>query len=72
MEEILTRREEKRKRKQQDKGIVDFIMVQRQFWEDLRIWINEMDENFNEETCINMLLQMSGNQKLEGMPQSGC
>lgn len=96
------RKAEKRKKKQKDKGIVDFMMVQQHFWKDLRVWINEMndprnesyttytqadlvfmgilknvcsqesmremDENFNEETCIDTLSVMSGNQKLEEMP----
>lgn len=96
------RKAEKRKKKQRDKGIVDFMMVQQHFWKDLRVWINEMndprnesyttytqadlvfmgilknvcsqesmremDENFNEETCIDTLSVMSGNQKLEEMP----
>ena len=30
--------------------------------------MREMEENFNEETCINTLSQMSGNRKLEEMP----
>lgn len=93
---------DKRKNKQQDKGIVDFMMVQQHFWKDLKVWLNEMedprnksyitytqadlvfmgilknvcsqksmremDENFNEETCIATLSQMSGNSKLEEMP----
>lgn len=92
---------EKRKKKQQDKGIVDFMMVQQHFWKDLRVWINEMDdprnqsyttytqtdlvfmgilknvcsqesmremdENFNEETCIDTLSIMSGERNLEEM-----
>ena len=96
------RKAEKRKKKQQDKGIVDFMMVQQHFWKDLKVWLNEMDdprnesyitytqadlvfmgilknvcsqesmremdESFNEETCIATLSRMSGNRKLQEMP----
>ena len=96
------RKAEKRKKKQRDKGIVDFMMVQQHFWKELKVWLNEMDdprnesyitytqadlvlmgilknvcsqesmrqmdENFNEETCIATLSRMSGNTRLKEMP----
>lgn len=96
------KKEEKRKIKEKDRGIVDFIRLQQHFWKDLNIWINEMadprnpsyitytqadlvfmgilknvcaqesmremDENFNEETCIGTLSQMSGDRTLKEMP----
>lgn len=96
------KKEEKRKIKEKDRGIVDFIRLQQHFWKDLNIWINEMadprnpsyitytqadlvfmgilknvcaqesmremDENFNEETCIDTLSQISGDRTLKEMP----
>lgn len=96
------KKEEKRKIKEKDRGIVDFIKLQQHFWKDLNIWINEMadprnpsyitytqadlvfmgilknvcaqesmremDENFNEETCIDTLSQISGDRTLKEMP----
>lgn len=96
------RKREKRNRKKQDRGIVDFMMVTNHFFHSLREWIMEMDdprnqsyitytqadlgymailknvcgqhsmremeENFNEETCIETLRIMSGNRHLEEMP----
>ena len=96
------KKEEKRKIKEKDRGIVDFIRLQQHFWKDLNIWINEMadprnpsyitytqadlvfmgilknvcaqesmremDENFNEETCIGTLSQISGDRTLKEMP----
>ena len=38
---------QKRKLKEQDKGIVGFIMLQQHFWKDLNIWINEMTDPRN-------------------------
>lgn len=95
-------KEEKRKHKKRDRGIVDFMMVMNHFFHSLREWILEMDdprnqsyikytqadlgymailknvcgqhsmremeENFNKETCIDMLRIMSGHQTLEEMP----
>ena len=97
----MTKRE-KRERKKQDQGIVDFMMVVNHFFHSLKEWILEMDdprnqsyttytradlgymailknvcgqysmremeENFNEENCIDILRIMSGNRKLEEMP----
>lgn len=96
------RKKEKRERKKQDRGIVDFMMVTNHFFHSLKEWIGEMtdprnqsyttytqadlnymailknvcgqhsmremEENFNQETCIDTLRLMSGNQKLEEMP----
>ncbi|MDE6852502.1 MAG: transposase family protein [Lachnospiraceae bacterium] len=44
----MIRKAEKRKKKQQDRGIVNFMMVQQHFWKDLRNWINEMSDPRNE------------------------
>lgn len=96
------RKKEKRERKKQDRGIVDFMMVTNHFFHSLREWILEMDdprnqsyttytqadlgylailknicgqytmremeENFNQDTCIETLRLMSGNQRLNEMP----
>ena len=93
---------EKRKQKQKDRGIVDFIRITKHFLGELPQWINEMedprhqsyvtytqsdlvmmgvlknvcsvesmrqmDEKFNEETCIETLRILSGDKKLEEMP----
>lgn len=40
-------KKEKRERKKQDKGIVDFMMVTNHFFHDLRDWIEEMDDPRN-------------------------
>ena len=40
-------KKEKRERKKQDKGIVDFMMVTNHFFHDLRNWIEEMDDPRN-------------------------
>ena len=95
-------KKEKRERKKQDRGIVDFMMVSNHFFHHLREWLlemddprhpsyitytqadlgymailknicgqytmREMDENFNQENCINTLRLMSGNKRLEEMP----
>ena len=97
----MTKRE-KRERKKQDRGIVDFMMVANHFFHSLKEWILEMDdprnqsyitytqadlgymailknvcsqysmrgmeENFNEENCIDTLRIMSGDQNLREMP----
>lgn len=96
------RKKEKRERKKQDRGIVDFMMVTNHFFHSLREWLLEMDdprnqsyttytqadlgylailknicgqytmremeENFNQEVCIDTLRFLSGNQKLNEMP----
>ena len=41
------KKEEKRKIKGQDRGIVDFIRLQQHFWKDLNIGINEMADPRN-------------------------
>ena len=41
-------KKEKRERKKQDKGIVDFMMVTNHFFHDLREWIAEMDDPRNQ------------------------
>ena len=41
------KKEEKRKIKEKDRGIVDFIRLQQHFWKDLNIWINEMADPRN-------------------------
>lgn len=92
----------KRKLKEKDKGIVDFIWIMRHFFGHLRDWIEEMEdpchpgytiytqsdlvfmglmknicsvesmrqmeERFNEETCIDTLRLLSGHAGLEEMP----
>ena len=62
------KKRQKRERKKQDRGIVDFMMITNHFFHSLREWILEMEENFNKETCIDTLRIMSGNQHLEEMP----
>lgn len=96
------RKKEKRERKKQDRGIVDFMMVTNHFFHSLREWIlemndprnqsyttytqadlgylailknvcgqytmREMEENFNQDTCIETLRFLSGNQKLKEIP----
>lgn len=96
------RKKEKRERKKQDRGLVDFMMVTNHFFHSLRKWILEMDdprnqsyitytqadlgylailknicgqytmremeENFNQDTCIDTLRFLSGNKKLKEMP----
>ena len=41
-------KKEKRERKKQDQGIVDFMMVTNHFFHDLRDWIAEMDDPRNQ------------------------
>lgn len=41
-------KKEKRERKKQDKGIIDFMMVTNHFFHDLRDWIAEMDDPRNQ------------------------
>ncbi|MFR8069995.1 MAG: transposase family protein [Clostridium sp.] len=96
------KKRQKRERKKQDRGIVDFMMVTNHFFHPLRECILEMDdprdqsyitytqadlvymgilknicgqysmremeESFNEETCIATLRILSGNRSLEEMP----
>lgn len=96
------RKREKRERKKQDRGIVDFMMVTNHFFHSLKEWLlemndprhpsyitytqadlgymailknicgqfsmREMEENFNEETCIDTLRVLSGNRQLDEMP----
>ena len=62
------KKRQKRERKKQDRGIVDFMMVTNHFFHSLRQWILEMEENFNKETCIDTLRIMSENPHLEEMP----
>lgn len=93
---------EKRKRKQADRGIVDFMRIQNHFFKELPEWIDEMkdprnqsyiiytqsdliymgmlknicsiesmrqmEERFNEDTCIETLGILSGNRELKEMP----
>lgn len=40
-------KEEKRVRKKNDRGIVDFLMIQNHFFKDLRCWIEEMEDPRN-------------------------
>lgn len=95
------RKKEKRERKKQDRGMVDFMMVTNHFFHSLTEWIlemndprnqsyttytqadlgylailknicgqhtmREMEENFNQDTCIETLRFLSGNQKLKEM-----
>lgn len=44
------RKQEKRERKKQDRGIVDFMMVSNHFFHSLREWILEMDDPRN--NCV--------------------
>lgn len=93
---------EKRKRKQADRGIVDFMGIQNHFFKELPEWIEEMndprnqsyisytqsdliymgmlknicsiesmrqmEEQFNEDTCIETLGILSGHRELKEMP----
>lgn len=97
----MTKREKREKRKN-ERGIVDFMMITHHFFHSLREWfleiedprhqsyitytqadlvymalmknicgqysMREMEENFNEENCINTLRIMSGNKHLKEMP----
>ena len=92
----------KRKKKQNDRCVVDFIQVQRHFFKDMNLWIDEMadsrncsyttytqqnlvwlgilknicgvesmrqmNEKFNEETCIETLSFLAEDQSLDEMP----
>lgn len=92
----------KRKKKQNDKGVADFIQVQRHFFKDMNLWIDEMtdprnnsyttytqqdlvwlgilknicgiesmrqvNEKFNEETCIETLSFLAEDRLLDEMP----
>ena len=42
------RKREKRERKKQDRGIVDFMMVSHHFFHSLRDWLLEMDDPRNQ------------------------
>lgn len=93
---------QKRKKKLDDRGIVDFIKVQKHFFKDFNTWIGQMtdprsaqyitytqqdlvwlgllknvcgvesmrglNENFNEDTCINTLSFLSDDDRLEELP----
>lgn len=93
---------EKRKKKQKDRGIVDFMMIQNHFFKEFPEWIEEMkdprnqsyitytqsdliymgmlknicsiesmrqmEERFNEDTCIETLGKLSGHKELKEMP----
>ena len=95
-------KKEKRERRKNDRGIVDFMMVANHFFHDLTLWISEMadprnqsyitysqtdlgylaimknicgqysmrqmEENFNNDICIDTLRFLSGNEQLEEMP----
>ena len=95
-------KKEKRERKKNDRGIVDFMMVTNHFFHDLTSWISDMtdprnqsyttysqtdlgylaimknicgqhsmrqmEENFNNNVCIDTLRLLSGNKQLEEMP----
>ena len=41
-------KEEKRKHKKRDRGIVDFMMVMNHFFHSLREWLQEMDDTRNQ------------------------
>ena len=45
---LQMRKREKRERKKQDRGIVDFMMVTNHFFNSLRKWISEMDDPRNQ------------------------
>ena len=45
--QIICRKREKRKRKKQDRGIVDFMMVTNHFFHSLKEWILEMEDPRN-------------------------
>jgi len=45
---LRMRKQEKRERKKQDRGIVDFMMVSNHFFHSLREWILEMDDPRNQ------------------------
>ena len=45
---LQMRKREKRERKKQDRGIVDFMMVTNHFFHSLREWILEMDDPRNQ------------------------
>ena len=40
-------KKEKRERKKQDRGIIDFMMVSNHFFHQLKEWISEMDDPRN-------------------------
>lgn len=70
---------EKRERKKQDKGIVDFMMVTYHFFHDLRKWIAEMDDPRNQsyityhQTDLNYLAIMKnvcGQFSMRGMEEN--
>lgn len=99
------RKAERRKLKEADRGIVDFMKITKHFFKDLQNWINEMidprnqsyikytqsdlvmlgllknvcavesmcqmEEKFNEKECIKNLSILSGNKKLNEMPNYG-
>ena len=54
------KKEEKRKIKEKDRGIVDFIRLQQHFGKELNIWINEMADprnpSYNTYTQANLVL----------------
>lgn len=96
------RKSHKRVKKEKDRGIVDFAMIQNHFFRELPEWINQMEdprhgayitytqadfiymgilknicsvysmrqmeEKFNEQTCIETLRLLSGDNRLEEMP----
>lgn len=62
------RKSHKRIKKEKDRGIVDFAMIQNHFFKELPEWINQMEEKFNEQTCIETLRLLSGDAGLEEMP----
>lgn len=96
------RKSHKRMKKEKDRGIVDFAMIQNHFFKELPEWINQMEdprheayitytqadfiymgilknicsvesmsqmeEKFNEQTCIETLRLLSGDVGLEEMP----
>lgn len=96
------RKSHKRMKKEKDRGIVDFAMIQNHFFKELPEWINQMEdprheayitytqadfiymgilknicsvesmsqmeEKFNEQTCIETLRLLSGDAGLEEMP----
>ena len=45
--QIICIKREKRKRKKQDRGIVDFMMVTNHFFHSLKEWILEMEDPRN-------------------------
>ena len=74
----MTKRE-KRERKKQDRGIVDFIMITNHFFHDLRDWIAEMDDPRNQSyityqqtdlSCMAILKNVCGQYTMREMEEN--